>query len=193
MIPQTPMSILDEIRKPSDSDARQVAWNRFAKLYAPVLTHWAKKTGLNETAADDVVAEIFAALAANIGKFRPERGKFRCWLKTVARNKAAEVRRRRVNPTQPMPEELADPNARDPAEDFMEKELFDHVMKRALLDIKPRFSEESWNCFWRHCIEGHSVADIAASTGKTPAAVWAIILCIRKRFAQEFRGMFDEE
>jgi DNA-directed RNA polymerase specialized sigma24 family protein len=140
-----------------------------------------------------VVADILTVLAFKICTYRPGEGrKFRCWLKTVARNKVVEWKRRQANPLHPMPDEWHDPKARNPADAFLEKDLFEYARLRGLRIIRPRYSQESWNCFWRYCVEGDSIDEIAESTGKTPEAVWAIILRIKKRFKQEFEGMFDE-
>ena len=46
------------------------AWQRFAKLYAPLVYSWARHAGLQNDDAADVVQEVFRGVSMTIHNFR---------------------------------------------------------------------------------------------------------------------------
>src|SRR4051812_40135626 len=92
----TSPSLLDGIRA---NDQR--AWERFVRLYAPVVQRWCRRAGLGEAETPDVVQELFRSVAAKVGDFRREGpgDSFHAWLWTITRNKIRDhFRRRRAQP-----------------------------------------------------------------------------------------------
>ena len=89
------MTLLQRIRQPDD----QAAWNRFVDLYSPMLFAWAKRAGMSEHDAVDLVQDVFLVLMAELPRFEYDatRKNFRGWLKTITVNKCRE-RQRRLNP-----------------------------------------------------------------------------------------------
>src|SRR4051812_18409345 len=70
------------------------AWRRFVDLYAPILFAFARRLGLNENDAADLVQEAFVLLLEKLPDFQYDgRRSFRAWLFTVMRNKVAAARR----------------------------------------------------------------------------------------------------
>ncbi len=57
----TPPSLLQQLRSPDD----QRAWRRFVDLYTPLLFYWARRVGLQESDAADLVQEVFTVLVAS--------------------------------------------------------------------------------------------------------------------------------
>src|SRR5262245_46259079 len=87
----TPASLLERLGQ----SAGQADWERFVKLYTPLLCHWARRLGLHGTDADDLVQDVFVQLVHHMPEFRYDPHKrFRGWLWTVALNKWRERRRR---------------------------------------------------------------------------------------------------
>lgn len=76
---------------------QQTAWGQFDADYAPLLRNVARKAGLSDTEADEVVQETLLAVAKKIGAFehagRP--GSFRAWLYQQARWRIADQFRAR--------------------------------------------------------------------------------------------------
>jgi hypothetical protein len=88
---KTPASLLERLRRPDE----QPAWERFAKLYTPLLCHWAQRLGLNGPEVDDLVQDTFIVLVQKLPEFRYDpRKSFRAWLWTVLANKLHDRRRR---------------------------------------------------------------------------------------------------
>ena len=78
------------LRQPSATKA----WERFVELYTPLLFHWARRLGLQESDAADLVQDILATLLEELPRFEYQPDKrFRGWLWTVTLNRFRERRR----------------------------------------------------------------------------------------------------
>ncbi|MCA9212527.1 MAG: sigma-70 family RNA polymerase sigma factor [Planctomycetales bacterium] len=68
--------------KESHSDA----WNRFVRVYTPLISRWLTRFGVAASDLPDLTQEVLLAAATDLNKFehsgRP--GAFRTWLRTVA-------------------------------------------------------------------------------------------------------------
>src|SRR5262245_49664169 len=83
--PPTRASLLVRIRDGRDHEA----WGQFVELYAPVVYGFARKRGLQDADAADVMQDVLRSVASAADRlnYDPSRGTFRGWLYTVARNK----------------------------------------------------------------------------------------------------------
>src|SRR2546430_8685215 len=83
--PLTRASLLVRIRDGHD----QEAWRQFVQLYAPVVYGFARKRGLQDADAADVMQDVLRSVAGAAARlnYDPTRGTFRSWLYTVSRNK----------------------------------------------------------------------------------------------------------
>src|SRR5947209_15850180 len=80
----TCVSLLERLREPSATEA----WQQFVYLYTPLLLHWARKLGLQESDAADLVQDVLVVLVRKLPEFRYEKGRsFRGWMRTVLMNK----------------------------------------------------------------------------------------------------------
>jgi RNA polymerase sigma-70 factor (ECF subfamily) len=78
----TPASLLYRLR---DAD-QTLAWDRFVELYSPLMFHWAKKLGCQESDAADLVQDVFVILWRKLPEFEYDSGRsFHAWLKTIFR------------------------------------------------------------------------------------------------------------
>jgi RNA polymerase sigma factor (sigma-70 family) len=162
-------------------DARdEQAWGEFIEVYGPLVYRLARKRGLQDADAADLVQEVFRAVAGAIERFDgdPARGSFRGWLSTIARNlivNGLEAQRRHPRgsgdtgvllflETQPVP-------------DSEESRLFDEELRRQLLEwavgrVRHEFSELVWEAFWRTGVEGQSAEGAARALGLTIGTVY---------------------
>ena len=78
--------------------SQQTAWREFDHDYAPLLRNVARKAGLTDPEADEVVQETLIAVAKKIGEFKHagNRGSFRAWLYQQARWRIADQFRARA-------------------------------------------------------------------------------------------------
>jgi RNA polymerase sigma-70 factor (ECF subfamily) len=156
------------------------AWARLVNLYAPLVLHWCRRTGLQEQDTADVFQEVFQAVVVHVGRFRKERegDTFRGWLRRITENKLRDHFRRRGreargaggSSAQERLAQLAEP---PPAEDDSapdddaERALF----ARALALIRGEFAERTWAAFWRTAVDGRPSKDVAADLSMSPGAV----------------------
>jgi RNA polymerase sigma-70 factor (ECF subfamily) len=64
----TPVGLLERLLAPHSRDA----WDRFVELYTPFLYYWARRIGLQESDAADLVQEVFAVLLQKLPEFSYE-------------------------------------------------------------------------------------------------------------------------
>src|SRR6516164_9076575 len=93
-LPDTRPSLLVRLRNRDDSEA----WRQFVEIYAPLIYGLACKRGLQDADAADVTQEVFRAVSGAVGVFQYDRnrGSFRGWLYTIARNKLNDFLARRT-------------------------------------------------------------------------------------------------
>ncbi len=150
-------SLLVRLRDHADAEA----WRTFALLYAPLIYGYCRKSGLQEADAADVAQEVLKQVSQSIRGFvyDKEKGRFRDWLRTVARHKVHRFLERRQrgleiaagsDPLNGAAEGVADAEWTD---DFQA-----HVLKVALEQIKPRFEPNTWQAFERTWISGVEAA-----------------------------------
>jgi RNA polymerase sigma-70 factor (ECF subfamily) len=127
---RTPASLLEQVRRGGD----QQAWERFVQLYTPLLYSWARRVGLQEPDAADLVQEVFALLVQKLPQFAYDRHKsFRAYLHTITLNKWREhYRRRTALPLQTRAAEVPDPAGPDSTALFEEMEYQQYLMGRVL-------------------------------------------------------------
>src|SRR5262245_11417352 len=83
--PETRASLLVRIRDARDGRA----WEEFVRLYAPLVYGFARKRGLQDADAADLMQDVLRSVAGAAGRleYDRKRGTFRGWLFTVTRNK----------------------------------------------------------------------------------------------------------
>jgi RNA polymerase sigma-70 factor (ECF subfamily) len=181
----TPASLLERLREPHDAEA----WERFVRLYSPLLVHWAKRFRLSDHDASDFVQEIFALLLETLPSFQydPAR-RFRGWLWTVASNKYRERQRRKVPYPLEHAESLVD---RCTSDDPGEQEYRQYIARRALELMQQQFQPNTWKACWETVVNGRDVAEVAAELGMTARAVYVARCRVLRRLRQELAGLFE--
>src|SRR5207247_9359820 len=83
--PATRASLLVRLRDGGDAGA----WQEFVHLYAPIIYGFARKRGLQDADAADLMQEVLRSVSgvAHRLEYDPARGTFRGWLFTVTRDK----------------------------------------------------------------------------------------------------------
>src|SRR5437868_2148933 len=82
--PETRPSLLVRLKDRTDHQA----WFEFTEIYRPVVFRLACRRGMQPADADDLVQQVFSAVARVIDSWEidPQRGHFRTWLSRVATN-----------------------------------------------------------------------------------------------------------
>lgn len=184
MHPSTSVSLLARLRRVDDV----AAWERFVLIYTPLLFHWAKRTGLTDAQAEDLVQDIFVILIQRMPTFDYDPTQsFHRWLRTVVMNRwrdraAAEAVRRAA----PLKDEPVEPDGLDT---FIEEEYRGALARRALEVMRRDFTESTWRACWEMVVEGRSAAEVAADLGITEGAAHAARCRVLRRLRQELAGL----
>lgn len=187
----TSLTLLQRVKRRDD----QAAWERFVRLYTPLLHRWVMRAGFNEVDAADLVQDVFAVLLVEMPRFEFDgtRGPFRAWLKTVTVNKCRESQRRRQVahaeggdngglPTIPDDREL---------EAFWEVEYRSQLVRRALEIMQQQFEPRLWQCCWETAVNGRSAAAVGESFGMSEAAVYVAKFRVLRHLRQELRDLLN--
>lgn len=174
----------------------QAAWERFADLYTPLVYSWARRGGLREADASDIVQEVFRSVASKIEDFGSghEGSSFKAWLWAITRNHVRlHYRKQADRPIATGGTDAAQQLAEIPdwVEDADEPSSADD--RRALLDralrlIRNDFAEHTWQAFWRVAIEGHAASEVAADLGIQASAVRQAKYRVLCRLQEELKG-----
>jgi RNA polymerase sigma-70 factor (ECF subfamily) len=184
---RTSPTLLERVRRPED----QLAWDRFAALYTPLMYYWARRQGLQQQDAADLVQDVFATLVERLPDFEYDRQRsFRNWLRTVTLNKLRERRRRRT--PQAAGEALADvPDERGDGADFWDNEYREQLVASALELLRSEFQPATWQAFQEHGVRGRPAPEVADELDLTPGAVRAARARVVTRLRQELQGLLD--
>src|SRR5262249_5744149 len=93
-LPATQPSLLVRLRDAQDKDA----WRQFVEVYAPAVYGYARKRGLQDADAADVMQEVLRSVMQTIGRLEYEnlRVSFRAWLFTLAHHRLCDFLTRRA-------------------------------------------------------------------------------------------------
>jgi RNA polymerase sigma factor (sigma-70 family) len=190
--PVTHPSLLVRLRDHSDEHA----WCEFTEIYGPLVYQLAKRRGLQEADAQDLVQEVFRAVARAIERYDPDpaRGSFRGWLSRIAGNLIINLliaQKRHPRGTGEtdvlrLMEEQPDPNRE-------ESVLFETEYRRSLLAwaaerVRPAFSELAWQAFWQTGVEGKAPKAVAQALGMSLGTVYQyksrVVARIRREIEQ---------
>jgi RNA polymerase sigma-70 factor (ECF subfamily) len=184
----TPVSLLERLRQPN----AEAVWVRFVELYTPLLFHWARQRGLQESDAADLVQDVFALLVRKLPEFTYDpRKSFRSWLRTVTLNRWREIQRRRPVPVVADSDALAEVAAPDDDEAFWERQYREQLVRRVLQFMQSEFQPLTWKACWECIVADRPAPEVAAELGMTPGAVRAAKFRVVCRLRQELKGLLD--
>jgi len=184
----TSLTLLDLLREPGNPDA----WDRFARLYAPLLLRWAELQGFQEADAQDLAQTVLIKLIRLLPGYQRHDGQtFRGWLFTICRNECHDYRTRRATRALPAADGLSGVADRSPGDDLDEIEYRRRLVRRALELVRSDFTPATWDAFNRFVLEGRPAADVARELGNTANAVYLARNRVLTRLRAEFAGLLD--
>jgi RNA polymerase sigma-70 factor (ECF subfamily) len=173
---KTSASLLDHLRQRSN----ETAWQRMIELYTPLIRGWLKRYAVLDQDIEDLVQDVLAIVIRKMPEFRrqPQVGAFRRWLRNITVNCLRDFwRSKRYRPKAAGSDEfgsildqLEDPDSA--LSKFWDREHDDHVTRRLLEMIRPRFEPKTWLAFQRVALEGVPVDQVALDLGLTVNAVF---------------------
>ena len=195
--PATRVTLLTRIRDGADADA----WREFVYLYGPVVYGFARKRGLQDADAADLMQEVLRSVARNAEKmeYDPSRGKFRGWLYTVTRNKIYNFlngqRNKPRSSGDPSIQERLDeiPDRPDDRDDDWELEYHRRLSAKAMELVRDEFQPNTWRAFWGTAVEGRAAQEVGGELKMTSGAVYVAKSRVLARLREEVRLLDEDE
>lgn len=195
--PLTRVSLLNRLKDGKDT----LAWTDFVRLYGPVIYGFARKRGLQDADAADLMQEVMRSVARNVEKldYDPNRGTFRGWLYTVTRNKIYNFLSAQKNRTRAVGdsanherlEAIPDP-ANNEAEADWDREYQRRMSARAMERVKGEFQVNTWDAFWGTAVEGRPAGEVGAALRMTAGAVYVAKSRVLSRLRDEVHRLQSE-
>jgi RNA polymerase sigma-70 factor (ECF subfamily) len=171
----TRYTLLSRLRDWDDNES----WKEFFDTYWHLIYSVARKSGLTEVEAQEVVQETVISVAKHIQKFRLDRklGSFKGWLCNLTRWRIADQLRKRTG--LPPESELSDtgepplPELPEPNSDLRWEEEWQANLLQAAIDrIKLRVREEQYQIFDLSVLRQWPVSRITSTLGVSAARVY---------------------
>ena len=194
--PLTRASLLVQLRDGANHDA----WQEFMKLYGPVVYGFARKRGLQDADAADLMQDVMRSVSTAIGRLDYDRsqGTFRGWLFTITRNKVFSfLSARRIRPqgsgdTTTNRLLAAQPDTSDGA-DVWEMEYQRRLASLAMDRVKSEFQDTTWRAFWLTAVEGVAATEVSKQVGISPGAIYVAKSRVLARLKEEVETMRRQE
>ena len=164
-------------------------WERFVKLFTPLLHSWATRFGVPDDFIEDLLQELFVLLIRKLPEFRhdPSRS-FRAWLWTVFRHSVIAWQKR-----QPVTgwglDQLAELSAPDTAIATTEVEYRNYLLNRAVQIVQTDFPKTTWLIFQQVVIVGRPGVEVAREFGVTVNAVYLARSRVLARLREELADL----
>jgi len=192
--PLTRASLLVRLRDPNDTEA----WKDFVRLYATVIYGFARKRGLQDADAADLMQEVLRSVAGAVGRldYDPIKGTFRGWLYSITRNKIynfLESRRRHPRGTgdSNAHQRLEEQPGREAEADEWDREYERKAFAWASDRVRPEFQPNTWQAFWLTAVEGQNAKDAGRRLGLSPGAVYVAKSRVLARLKEEISLLSD--
>lgn len=181
----TPFSLLERLgRSPTEG-----VWAHFLQLYTPLLFYWAKKAGLQESDAADLVQEVLVVLVQKMPEFQYQPGKsFRSWMRTILMNK---WRNRRQGEPLPLVGTDIESSAPDGVRILEEEEYRRYLVHRALKLMQTDFEPATWKACWEMVVNERPAAEVGKELGMTVNAVYLAKSRVLNQLRRDLEGLLD--
>jgi RNA polymerase sigma-70 factor (ECF subfamily) len=183
---KTSINLLEQLRHGPAAPA----WEHFVRRYRPLLFYWARRLGLQEPDAADLVQDVLVVLVRKLPKFHYESGRsFRGWMRVVLLN---TWRDRRPRPPAVPLDGTVQPQVPAEVKALEEREHNLSVLGQALRLMAAHFEPPTWQACWETVVLGRPAAEVAAELGITVNAVYLakarVLSRLRRDLARQEAG-----
>ena len=190
-MPDTRISLI--LRLPRSADG--AAWREFVELYEPLILRFARRRGLQDADAQDLVQRVFTSVAGAVDRWQPDaaRGKFRAWLFRIARNhliNQATLRRRErpVGGSTQIRRLQSEIDERGFDSGDVEIEYRRAVFESAAARVKRLVQPATWSAFWETMVVGRACEAVAEELQMSVGAIYVA----RSRVVARMRAVAEE-
>lgn len=176
-LPDTRASLI--LRLPDATDVE--AWEEFVAIYQPVVYRVARRKGMQDADAQELVQEVLFAVSRAVESWDPDpkRGRFRDWLFRIAHNWIVNYLTRRKHQsiatghnewTQLLTSQVVQPDREESA--IFELEFRRELFHRAAEVVRKAVKESTWQAFWLTGVEEIPPAVVAERLALTVGGVY---------------------
>ena len=183
----TRVSLLERLRKrPGDLEA----WSRFVKTYGPLVTHWCKEQGLQESDAADVAQEALLGFWQTAANFEYDPSKrFRGYLRMIVLKTWSDWVRDNQGPQVDNPESsfyslLKRMEAREEFIARLERMFDMEVMERAMALVQKHIEPHHWQAFQLLAVQGLSGKEAAEKLGMNLNTVFTARYVVQRKIQE---------
>ena len=188
----TSESLLFRLQQHANSDEiDQSAWENFVGLYTPLLLHWARKVGLKQPDAADLIQEVLAIVFRRLPDLKYDRqGSFRGWLRTVTLNKYRERRRIKTLPLVDESASFVEGLASVPqAESTWDLDYGRLLLIQAMDKMQCDFEPATWQALLAVMRENLSVEQASKQHNVSPWTIYSARSRLMRRLRDQLDGM----
>lgn len=189
----TRQSLLSKLRDWENHDS----WRLFFDTYSKLIYDLARRAGLSEVAAQDVVQETVLTAAKEMPDFRydSKKGSFKSWLRLLTRRRISDALRQQyrqgmhAEPEKQLPE---DTEADHAFETQWDAEWQSHLAAAALHRVKQRANPLHFQVFDLLTVQGWGAGDVAKTLKVNLAQVYLIRSRLRRMVREELEKLEKE-
>ena len=187
----TSESLLLRLRTAGTQGIDQSAWQQFVSIYTPLIFHWARKIGLAENDAGDLVQEVLTLAFQKLPEFRYDATRsFRGWLKTVTVNRYRElIRRKSAQQAVASHSVLEQLQPVSNAESTWDLDYARLLVREAMQPMKSHFQPATWEALSLVVGGGMPVETAAEQTGVSPWTIYSAKSRLMKRLREQLDGL----
>ena len=181
----------------------QQAWQEFFDVYWTLLFNFARRAGLNEPDAEEVVMDTVETVARKIEDFEYNRqtGRFKSWLLTIVRFKLGDRFRKKKRQAEKGEvaslDEIAEGQVMDADAPELEK-IWDAEWQKRMIDmalerVKQLVGHKQYQIFHCYVIQEQAAEDVAEFLEVSKAQVYVAKNRVGKIFEAELKLLAAEE
>lgn len=183
--PQTPASPPDTSLLTSQSLLTRLkdwddhaSWREFFDTYWKLIYNVARKAGLSDADAQDIVQEVLVGVAQQMPEFRYDRskGRFKSWLLTIVRRRLADHWQRTTS-TRNREARFTDDGSTggdDGLEPLWQQEWEQHLLQAALARVQKKVSARHFLIFDLSVVRQTPARRVAAMLGISIPQIWMV-------------------
>ncbi|MFK7819077.1 MAG: RNA polymerase sigma factor [Planctomycetaceae bacterium] len=176
----------------------QEAWERFVRLYGPLVYNWCRNAGLQAADGADVVQIVLQTVMTKIQSFDPGRksaGAFRSWLWGITRHRILDHFRNKGKGTPGIGGSDAnirlarleqEPNEPESVSGTTARQL---LLKSAIEILRAEFDPRTWQAFWRMAVDGNPASAVGEELDMSSKAVRQA----KFRVTKKLRGLLQDD
>ena len=167
------------------------AWERFVSLYTPLIFYWARRTGLQQNDASDLVQDVLTKVFLKLPDLSYDRSKsFRGWLRKVTLNRYREINRRKSSRAENASASLIEKLAPiEQAESTWDIDYAKLLVAQAMEGMQNDFDPATWQALQRVMKDSDTVDQAAKTTGVSPWTIYSARSRLMKRLRDELDGL----